>query len=153
MESVSQRLFQALTRKRSPILAEVNSRLLDGLGNLLHSLLERRNSRRRDQSDLPDLGGPEVTSVIATLFDRCKLLGDDAGKRSIHDSSLSGYGANIDNAPMASAEGATSVVGDIVRDGADMATGSDSPVEQSAATGAAASARPHHSPTKIAGAA
>lgn len=48
---------------------------------------------------------------------------------------------------MATTEAATSVVGDIVGDGADMTPGStSSPVEQSAATGAADAAladRPH----------
>lgn len=66
----------------------------------------------------------------------------------VHEDSLTGYGADCVSAPMATMEAATSVVGDIVRDGADITPASpDSAVEESAANGAAGSEgslrRPH----------
>lgn len=73
-----------------------------------------------------------------------------------HDSSLTGYGADLVSAPTAPGEAPTSAGGDIVRVGTDTVPGSDSPVGQSAATGAAAPERPHPtnpSPPKNAGAA
>lgn len=70
-----------------------------------------------------------------------------------HLSSLTGHGANLDNAPTATTEAATSVVGDIVRDGTDPTPGRHrSPVEKSDATGAAApSRRPHRNPSTESG--
>ena len=80
-------------------------------------------------------------------------LGTADSFEDTHDSSLSGHGADPVSAPTASTEAVTSADGDTVRDGTDMVPGSDSPVEQSVATGAAASARPHPSSMKNAGAA
>ena len=144
-------LREPRSRKSTPILSNINARVLDGLGDLLHALLQRRNRRRRKQSELSVLDRPNWVRAVARLRNRIELLKDDVAERGIHENSLTGHGANLDNAPMASAEGAISADGDIVRDGADTVPGSDSPAEQSAAPGAAASARPHHSPATNAG--
>lgn len=71
-----------------------------------------------------------------------------------HKTSLSGYGADRVSAPMATMEGATSVVGDIVRDGTDRSAPEthDTSVEQSVATGAAQpTPGPHHNPSTDSG--
>lgn len=84
---------------------------------------------------------------------------DTSGEQSEdigHTTSLSGYGADCVSAPIATAEAATSVVGDIVRDGTDTTPEeSNASVESSVATGAAASEgsprRPHHKPSTESG--
>lgn len=73
--------------------------------------------------------------------------------RCRHDSSLAGYGADLVSAPMATTEGATSVVGDIVRDGSDITPEAhDTSVESSPATGAAQpTPGPHPKPSTESG--
>ena len=78
------------------------------------------------------------------------VTNDDAGFLN-HDSSLTGYGADLVSAPDASGEGGASADGDIVRDGTDRKApaATDAAVEQSDATGAAQPVTgPHHNPSE-----
>lgn len=102
-------------------------------------VMELRNRRLKHSDDI-DIGAK-----------RNPVAKSDRG--IAHETSLTGYGADLVSAPVATMEGATSVVGDIVRDGTDKTVpeAHDASVESSVATGAAArkgsQRRPHPKPT------
>lgn len=106
------------------------------------------------------LGDIDLRLTVQRVGDVVELDREHVGDRSIrtdlvfrHKTSLTGHGAHCACAPMATTEAATSVVGDIVRDGTDETPGRHrSPVEKSCATGAAApSRRPHPKPSTESG--
>ncbi len=97
--------------------------------------LARIQLRRIDSSCVRRWSGTPSFSMNGDLTPRRTDSGWNEDSTTV---SLMSYGANLDKAPEATTLAATFVVGNSVRDGADMTLGAfPSPVEQSAATGAA----------------
>ncbi|WP_430600295.1 hypothetical protein [Brevibacterium sp. K72] len=120
------------------LLCEFPREAVDGGSHVLRLVLKDGGktiaSRSLDFSGtVPVRAGEELGGLLPSIVDFVEKSSEFLG---VHiETSLAGYGVDP-TTPMASAEGATSAGGDIVRDGTDTAPGSRTPVEESDATGA-----------------